>query len=210
MLLQVQGMVAEYERAKILERSRRGKRHAARMGSVSVLSLVPYGYRAVSTAERGGTARWEIIPEEAEVVRQVFHWVGTQRVTLSEVCRRLQAGNVLTRTGKRQWDRTTIWGMLKNPAYIGQAAFGRTRAGPLQPRLRPQRGNPLVPRRAISTIQLPPEEWITIAVPALIEPELFEAVSEQLRENQERVRQQRRGARFLLQGLITCRRCRYA
>jgi site-specific DNA recombinase len=100
--------------------------------------------------------------------------------------------------------------MLKNPAYIGQAAYGRTRAGPLQPRLRPQRGNPLVPRRAISTIHLPREEWITIAVPALIEPELFEAVSEQLRENQERVRQQRRGARFLLQGLITCRRCRYA
>ena len=51
LLLQVQGMVAEYERAKILERSRRGKRHAARMGSLSVLSLVPYGYRAVSKTE---------------------------------------------------------------------------------------------------------------------------------------------------------------
>ena len=36
LLLQVQGMVAEYERAKILERSRRGKLHAARQGSVSV------------------------------------------------------------------------------------------------------------------------------------------------------------------------------
>ena len=38
LLLQVQGMVAEYERAKILERSRRGKLHAARQGSVSALS----------------------------------------------------------------------------------------------------------------------------------------------------------------------------
>lgn len=35
LLLQVQGLVAEYERAKILERSRRGKRHAARTGSVN-------------------------------------------------------------------------------------------------------------------------------------------------------------------------------
>jgi site-specific DNA recombinase len=43
LLLQVQGMVAEYERAKILERSRRGKRHAAREGAVSVLSGAPYG-----------------------------------------------------------------------------------------------------------------------------------------------------------------------
>src|SRR4051812_11669627 len=38
LLLQAQGMIAEYERAKILERSRRGKRHAAHAGSVSVLA----------------------------------------------------------------------------------------------------------------------------------------------------------------------------
>ena len=36
LLLQVQGMVAEYERAKILERSRRGKRHAAQVGNLTV------------------------------------------------------------------------------------------------------------------------------------------------------------------------------
>jgi site-specific DNA recombinase len=47
LLLQVQGMMAEYERAKILERSRRGKRHAARAGVVNVLSGAPYGYRYV-------------------------------------------------------------------------------------------------------------------------------------------------------------------
>jgi site-specific DNA recombinase len=44
LLLQVQGMVAEYERAKILERSRRGKRHAAQVGNVTVMSGAPYGY----------------------------------------------------------------------------------------------------------------------------------------------------------------------
>jgi site-specific DNA recombinase len=47
LLLQVQGMVAEYERAKILERIRRGKLHAARNGSVSVVSSAPYGYRYI-------------------------------------------------------------------------------------------------------------------------------------------------------------------
>jgi site-specific DNA recombinase len=45
LLLQVQGMIAEYERAKIIERHRRGKRHAARGGVVNVLSGAPYGYR---------------------------------------------------------------------------------------------------------------------------------------------------------------------
>ena len=51
LLLQVQGMIAEYERAKILERSRRGKRHAARGGDVAVLSGAPYGYHYVSKQE---------------------------------------------------------------------------------------------------------------------------------------------------------------
>src|ERR1700682_6638049 len=44
LMLQFQGMIAEYERAQILERSRRGKRHRAKAGEVSVLCGAPYGY----------------------------------------------------------------------------------------------------------------------------------------------------------------------
>ncbi len=38
LLLQMQGMIAEYERAKIAERNRRGKLHGAKRGNVNVLS----------------------------------------------------------------------------------------------------------------------------------------------------------------------------
>src|SRR3989475_10971622 len=72
LLLQVQGMIAEYERAKILERSRRGKRHGAQVGKVSVLGGAPYGYRYIKKDEGGGAARFEIVLDEARVVRQVF------------------------------------------------------------------------------------------------------------------------------------------
>lgn len=120
LLLQVQGMIAEYERAKILERSRRGKRHAARQGSINVLSGAPYGYRYVRKDEGGGQADYQIVLEEARVVQQVFEWVGQDRLSIGEVCRRLQKQGIFTRTGKDYWDRTTIWGMLKNPAYKGQ------------------------------------------------------------------------------------------
>src|SRR5437762_3573283 len=93
LLLQVQGMIAEYERAKIIERHRRGKRHAARAGAVKVLSGAPYGYRYISKYEGGGQARYEIVPDEARLVRQVFDWVGRDRLTIGEVCRRpTQAG----------------------------------------------------------------------------------------------------------------------
>jgi site-specific DNA recombinase len=84
LLLQVQGMVAEYERAKILERSQRGKRHAAQVGSVNVLCGAPYGYRYVSKQAGGGSARYDLLEEEARVVRQIFTWVGQERLSIGE------------------------------------------------------------------------------------------------------------------------------
>jgi len=212
LLLQVQGMIAEYERAKIIERHRRGKRHAAHVGAVNVLSGAPYGYRYLTKYEggRGGQARYELLPDEARVVRQVFTWVGRDRLTIGEVCRRLTQAGEVTRTGKVVWDRSVVWGLLKNPAYTGAAAFGKTRQGPLRPRLRAQRNRPMQPRRAVSTNDVPPEDWITIPVPPLVEPEVFAAVQEQLRENKRHARQSHRGALYLLQGLLQCQHCGYA
>ena len=210
LLLQVQGMIAEYERAKIMERSRRGKRHGAQVGKVSVLSCAPYGYRYVNKQEGAGEARFEILLEEARVVRQVFRWIGHDRCTIGEVRRRLEAVPEHTRTGKTTWGRATIGGMLKNPAYKGEAAFGKTVVEPLRPRLRAQRGRSLQPKRAYSHQDVPAAQWMSIPVPALIDAALFDAVQEQLQENQKRARVPQRGARYLLQGLIVCRCCGYA
>jgi len=210
LLLQMQGMIAEYERAKILERSRRGKRHAARQGNVSVLSGAPYGYRYVSKKESGSEARYEIIEEESRIVRQVFQWVGQEGVSIGEVCRRLHDQQVKTRTGKEWWDRTTIWGMLKTPAYKGSAAFGKPRVGPRKPRLRPQRGQAEQSRKTYSTYATAVDEQESIPVPALVCEELFDAVAEQLSENKKRSRQSRRTAKYLLQGLLTCSCCGYS
>jgi len=162
LLLQVQGMVAEYERAKILERSRRGKRHGARRGSVNVLAGAPYGYRYLGKHDSGGVARYEIVEEQARVVRQVFDWVGRDRASIGEVCRRLRQQGCPTRGGKTAWDRTTVWAMLRNPAYKGEAAFGKTRVGPLPDRLRPVRGGSEQPRRAYGLYDAPAEDWISI------------------------------------------------
>src|SRR5262249_14868024 len=172
-LLPVPGMIAEYERAKIIERHRRGKRHAARVGAVNVLSGAPYGDRYVTKYEGGGQARYEIMPDAARVVRQVFAWVGCDRLTIGEGCRRLTQASRVTGTGKTVWDRSAVWGILKNPAYQGAAAFGKTRLEPLRPRLRAQRNRPVQPRRAVSVRDVPPQDWLPIPVPALVEPAVF-------------------------------------
>ena len=210
LLLQMQGMIAEYERAKILERSRRGKRHAAKSGCVAVLSGAPYGYRYICKQDGGGQARYEVVPEEAEVVRQMFAWVGVERVSLGEVRRRLKQADVLSPKQKTAWDRSTVWGILKNPAYKGNAAFGKTRSGTLRPRLRAQHGRQLQPRRAVSSFERPAEEWTLIPVPALVNPDVYETVQSQLQENRQRARQGQQGARYLLQGLLVCAQCGYA
>jgi site-specific DNA recombinase len=210
LLLQVQGMMAEYERAKILERSRRGKRHAAKGGSVSVLSGAPYGYRYVGKYEGGGQARYEVDEAQAEIVRQIFSWVALERCSIGEVCRRLKSQGIASPRGKCYWDRTTVWGILKNPAYTGQAHFGKTRVGVVRPRLRPQRGKPTQPRRPVAVYDTPAEEQIGIGVPAIVDEALFAAVAEQLTENRQRRRQRQRGQRYLLQGLLVCGQCGYA
>ena len=70
LLLQMQGIIAEYERAKFMERSRRGKRHAAQGGSLNVMSCAPFGYRYVSVREGGGKARYEPNAEQARGASQ--------------------------------------------------------------------------------------------------------------------------------------------
>ena len=210
LLLQMQGMIAEYERAKILERSRRGKRHAARRGDVSVLSGAPFGYRYLSRRETGGEAQYQVVLEEARVVRQIFEWVARDGMSLRDVCRRLKKEKVKTRMGKDWWDATTISGMLKNPAYKGSAAFGKTRVGERLASLRPQRGQSETPRKHYSTYPTSPEQQETIPVPRLVSDELFETAAERLKENQRRNRQGRRGAKHLLQGLLECQCCGYS
>ena len=118
LLLQVQGMVSEYERAKIIERCRRGKLHAARRGSVNVLGGAPYGYRYAPAAD-GALARYNIHLEEAGVVRQIFTWIGAERLSIGQACKRLETQGICSPRGKQWWDRSTVWAILKN--QIGRA-----------------------------------------------------------------------------------------
>src|SRR5216684_2707186 len=212
LLLQVQGIVAEYERAKIMERSRRGKKHAAQSGSLNVMSNAPFGYRYVTVREGGGHARFEPVAEQARIVQQIFSWIGCDRCSLAEVCRRLQKAGELTATGKRIWSRQAVWHILQNPAYQGRAAYGKTHMMPRGKKVRPRaaRGRPAEPRRSYAPVAADPKDWVFVPVPAIVDTALFRATQEQLQENRSRARLGRRRPGYLLQGLTCCARCGYA
>jgi site-specific DNA recombinase len=209
LLLQVQGVIAEYEHAKILERTRRGRLQAARAGRISVLSHAPYGYRYIDRHAGGGAAAYEVVEDEARVVQQVFAWVGREGCSLGEAARRLEKMGIRTATGRSRWNRATLGSMIKNSAYRGQAGFGKSRLVERQ-RLRPGRGHPEVPRTPYVHQRVPASEHIPIPVPALVDADLFDAAQKHVEENRRYLRERRTGASHFLQGLAVCGLCGYA
>lgn len=209
LLLQFQGMIAEYERAQIAERTRRGKVYRARSGSPAVLSGTPYGYRYVRKSDEA-EAQYNIFEPEAMVVRQIFRRYVEDQVSLGALARWLSEEGTPTARGKSRWDRSTLWGMLRNPAYCGRAAFGKTQRVGDRPRMTRSvrlRGGKLSRRPA--TRERPREEWIEIPVPALVSEQQFELAGRRLQANK-RFASRRTKEPTLLQGLVACQSCGYS
>jgi site-specific DNA recombinase len=208
LLVQFQGMFAEYEKAQLMERYRRGKTYRARAGAVSVLSGAPFGYR-YRHKNPEQEAGYEIVEHEAALVAELFRRYTDEGACLAELTRWLTATGTPTRTGKTRWDRSVVWGMLRNPAYAGTAIFGKTQiihepAG-LNRRARLEgRTTP----RAVKTVDRPREEGIAIPVPAIISPDTFARAAKRLEDNK-RFASRNTTVPSLLQGLAACAICGY-
>jgi site-specific DNA recombinase len=193
LLTQVQGVIAEYEKAKIAERYRRGKLFRARAGEITTWK-VSYGYRRVARAG-GQAAHLEVYEPEAAVVRRIF----TDRaagITIREICRRLNADSIPSPTGNATWAHSTLCRLLRNEAYIGQVYFNRTEtiADP-----RPVRRTRQVPR--------PREEWIPIGCPRIISGEQFDAAARVAYDNAQWSPRRAEPGTWLLKGLVKCGVC---
>src|SRR5665811_2212875 len=209
LLVQFQGMIAEYERAQILERTRRGKTHRAKAGTINVLSGAPFGYRYVRKSEHA-EARYEAVAHEAAIVADLFARYADGGVAIAELTRWLSGLGVPTRTGKARWDRSTLWGMLRNPAYAGRACFAKTmrteqtaglnRTARLAGRTTP---------RHYTVIDRDREEWLEIPVPALVTEDTWARVQRRLQDNK-RFASRNSTDPSLLQGICACSGCGYA
>ncbi len=208
LLVQFQGMIAEYERAQILERSRRGKRYRARAGEISVLSGAPYGYRYIRKSDEA-PASYAVIEAEARLVRHVYESYTVAGWSIGAITRWLNDHGVATRKPGARWERSMVWAMLRNPAYRGTACFGKTRVATRQRVTRALRLRGCVASRDSANHERPREEWIEIPVPALIAEPTFARAQELLHENKVRARR-RTIEPSIVQGLVSCRRCGYA
>jgi site-specific DNA recombinase len=201
LLIQMQGVIAEYEKAKIAERYRRGKLFRARAGEI-IFWKVSYGHRRVVSAD-GGPARVEIFEPEAEVVREIFHLYVERGLSVRQIAFWLRERGIPSPTGKSIWPTSTIDRLLRNEAYIGTMYYNRHESipgnGPRGARNRKTRYR-----------ERPREEWIAIPVPAIIDRDTFERVKQVTHDNSKWNPRGVEPGVWLLRGLVQCGHCHVA
>ena len=201
LLLQIQGAVAEYERALLSERFRRGKLQKARAGQL-VGVHPPYGYRYLP--RRDGAAGQLMVDEtEADTVRMLYGWLTEERLTLRQILKRLNFGPWFPRCGRRPWSPSTVHHILSDPVYIGIAYANRYQYVAAK---KPRHRKPSYSGKGCRQLR-PKEQWIPIPVPALIEQAVWDRAQTQLARNAVLSFRNNKKHDYLLRCLLTCGCC---
>jgi site-specific DNA recombinase len=202
LLLQIQGAIAEYERAVMGERFRRGKLQKAREGHYQC-GRAPYGYRYVP---RHDTVPGHLVVDEAEadLVRMIYAWLSDEQMTIRQILKRLNAGPHFPRSGRHPWSPSVVHHILADPVYAGTAYANRyTFVPPKKPRR--DRG-PRSPEASCRQLK-PRNLWIAISVPALVEADTWDRAQGQLARNAALSFRNNTKYNYLLRCLLTCRAC---
>ena len=204
LLSNVRGIIAEYERAKILERTARGRVGRAKAGHVPG-GQYTLGYVYVKYPMKG--AAYEVDPEEAALVQRIFRFYVPEGWSQQDIAIQLTRENIPTPADRRpglqrtlpvrMWHQSTVARILRNPTYVGTLHYGKmTRV--------PGRQNPDKKTRW----EVAPEaDWIAIAVPPLIDHATFEAAPARRVMNTQQSRRHRRHEYLFINGRLRCGQC---
>lgn len=96
-----------------------GKAKSAEAGKVTFQYKKMLGYR------KGADRQPEIVPEEAEVIKRIYHRY-LDGCTLGQIKRELDEDNVPTAQGVEFWSPAIIHNILTNEKYIGDALLQKT------------------------------------------------------------------------------------
>jgi DNA invertase Pin-like site-specific DNA recombinase len=181
--------LGKYERAKIAERSRRGKLRKAREGKVIASHTPNYGFKY--NAARDG---YEVDEAAMRVVRSIFRMIGEERLTFYRAKRELERAGIPTASGSRFWHEKAIREYIREDVYkphthaeilalvdAGQMAapvaalldpgvrygvwwFNRRRTKTVQVAKAGKNGERTYGKKT-SCVGRPAEEWIAVPVP---------------------------------------------
>ncbi len=215
---QIRASIAEYEKAKIMERSKRGKRGKAKSGYVLVGNRPPYGYRVKSEPHKS----WlEVDGEEAKIVRMVFDWYvhgdkGSKPLSINGIAQGLTTLRIPTRGDKFShvakkfgagiWQPAMIKHILTNETYIGTWYFGKThvisdgKEHTRKPKSKTGFGKQVPKSR---------EDWIPVEVPGIVDKDLWKVTQARLLHNKRALAGRPAYNEYLLRGRLRCSKCNY-
>jgi site-specific DNA recombinase len=202
LMLQIQGAVAEFERAKILDRMRRGTKHAVKNGQV-IGSNPPYGYRFVRKSENT-PAHWEVDLQEAELVRLIFDQYTKKKMKGTKIAKYLMGEGILTRAGSTKWYASVIYSILKNETYLGTAFMFKNSS--VEPK-KTAKTKQYRKRKKSGKEKRPRKDWIGIPVTPLIDQKTWDTAQALLKKNAYRARRNNHKNKYLLRGLVLCGEC---
>ncbi len=104
--------LAKFERAKMAERTRRGKLQKARSGKIVNAKRTRYGFRANASG-----LGYEVDEEKMVIVRRIFHLIGVEKVGVHGVITAFKREGIPTPTGKRIWERAIVKRMVWEDSY---------------------------------------------------------------------------------------------
>jgi site-specific DNA recombinase len=195
---QITGAVAEFERAKISERYRRGKLYRARHGEI-VSPDVPFGFKKIPRRD-GVPAHVEIDETEAAVVRRIFEAYVKRGRTVRQIAKELTLDRTPTPGGAGQWSWSTVDRILHEEAYIGTYYYNRKKCVPIEGAYGKKR------QRFKCTLR-PKEEWVPISVPPIMNLVTFHEAASRGRDNQAFAPRNLKERGYLLRKLVRCGRC---
>lgn len=203
--LHFKSIFAEYERAQISERCRRGRLYKAKQGNISVLPHAPYGY--IYNKKNGlEQSSYTIVKEKADVVKKIYSLYASEWVSISDIVRQLFKDGIKSPGGNLKWHLSTIRDILRNHAYTGIAYFGQTEKadGFSEKIYRTKKGkvnSPPKDRQARSK-----DMWTPISIPSIIQESLFLQAQGRLDVNKQLASRNTKEL-SVLQGLLVCGLC---
>ena len=113
---------AEQESLRTSRRVKWGQQQQMELGTIFGRKEM-YGYNIVK--DELGIQHFEIVSEEAKVIKNIFEWFAAGEGT-HRIARRLEQKGVTTKRYKNGWSNPVILRILRNEKYVGDLAQGKT------------------------------------------------------------------------------------
>ncbi|CAI6267974.1 MULTISPECIES: recombinase family protein [Bacillus] len=184
LMYNIQGSIAQYNKAKIHANSKRGRLAKAKKGEFPSFKRL-YGYKFNTVTDLP-----EYNEEEKEILLEMKDMLLNKKMSSNEIAKELSRRGVAAPNGKT-WYQATVSRMLQNEDYTGDFYYGKSKVVQINGK-----------KKQVPTNK---DEWILIKIPPMWDKATREQIIERLKSNFKG--RSRATKDYLLKNKAKCGRC---